>query len=662
MSPQAADSIQAGHHRSLFLVRCGTVVNVANGGTWYSTVNQTGITVNLFGTGNSENLGALRLDNATLDSTSSVVLKANGWIGGAGSSTITAPISEDGGSFGFTKQGSGTIFLSGTNSYSGLTTVSAGVLVLQNSSALGTTAGGTTVADGLRVELDNLTVTGEAITITGAGGDNLGALRSRSGTSVWAGPVTVNAELTRIGAIAGSTFEVSGVIDDGVNDYRVRFRPNSATATVIISGANTYTGGTSIFGGNVVTSSFNSVVGGTASSNFGAPVTAANGMIIIGIGGTVNDPTLSYIGAGETTDRTFQIGDNSTTPVVGDNGAGAIQNNGVSGALVFSAPIFNSPSNALTGTSPTRTLTLGGTNTSANTISGVIQNNQIAGNPTAAVAVTKTGIGSWTLAGPNTYTGATTVSAGTLALGASNVMPNTSAVSVGSATLAIGASFSDTLGTLDATGSATLNIGSGATIAFANSSAIDWTGGSLDITGTFVTGSSVRFGASSSALTPTQLALITINGASGSYALDTNGYLVNLTGYAAWKAINAPTGTSDGDYDGDGVSNGAEYVLGGDKNTNDANKQPAVSTSGGDMLFTFVRDQDSIDGSTVVQIETGSTLASWPNVYAVPDAAAANNPGVTVAKDTSPGFDTVTLTIQRGAIPAQFARLKVITP
>ena len=165
--------------------------------------------------GNSEGLGALRLDAGILDSTSSVVLKTDSSIGGSGTATINAPISEDGGSFGFTKQGSGTLFLGGTNSYSGLTAVSSGVLVLQNASALGTTAGGTTVADGTRVELDNLTVTGEPITITGTGGDNLGALRSRSGNSVWTGPITVDAELTRIGAIAGATFEVSGVIDDG---------------------------------------------------------------------------------------------------------------------------------------------------------------------------------------------------------------------------------------------------------------------------------------------------------------------------------------------------------------------------------------------------------------------------------------------------------------
>ena len=73
-----------------------------------------------------------------------------------------------------------------------------------------------------------------------------------------------------------------------------------------------------------------------------------------------------------------------------------------------------------------------------------------------------------------------------------------------------------------------------------------------------------------------------------------------------------------------------------------------------------IRDQASIDGSTAVQIEVGTTLANWPDSYTVPDGAAANNPGVTVAKDSpSAGFDTVTLTLVRAPDETKFARLKV---
>jgi hypothetical protein len=130
--------------------------------------------------------------------------------------------------------------------------------------------------------------------------------------------------------------------------------------------------------------------------------------------------------------------------------------------------------------------------------------------------------------------------------------------------------------------------------------------------------------------------------------------------YATWAAINATTGTAADDFDGDGVSNGAEYVLGGTKTTNDLSKLPALSTSGGNVTFTFKRDQKSIDGTTTVGIEVGTTLTAWPLTYPVPDGATAANPGVTVVKDTSPGFDTVTLSVPQAPDAKKFARLKVV--
>ena len=81
-----------------------------------------------------------------------------------------------------------------------------------------------------------------------------------------------------------------------------------------------------------------------------------------------------------------------------------------------------------------------------------------------------------------------------------------------------------------------------------------------------------------------------------------------ISGYAGWAATNAPTGSAKDDYDGDGVSNGVEYVLGGTKSTNDSGKLPKVSTSGANLLFTFTRDQKSIDGTTVVTIEVDTDI------------------------------------------------------
>jgi autotransporter-associated beta strand protein len=131
--------------------------------------------------------------------------------------------------------------------------------------------------------------------------------------------------------------------------------------------------------------------------------------------------------------------------------------------------------------------------------------------------------------------------------------------------------------------------------------------------------------------------------------------------YTTWASTNAPnTGNNPAaDEDGDGVSNGLEFVLKGTITTNDLGKLPVVATTpGGDMTFTFVRDQDSVDASVAVSVEVGTTLASWPDVYPVPDVAPGAPPVAVV--DNGDGTDTVTLTLTRAPDTEKFARLKVV--
>ena len=138
--------------------------------------------------------------------------------------------------------------------------------------------------------------------------------------------------------------------------------------------------------------------------------------------------------------------------------------------------------------------------------------------------------------------------------------------------------------------------------------------------------------------------------------------LAAAPGYTTWAVINAPGGSTPGDdFDGDGVTNAVEYMLGGTKETNDIGKLPVISTTGGDMKFVFERDQTSIDGSTVVKIQVGTNLVDWPagSVFSVPDTAVNNNPGVKVEKDIPAGKDTVTLTVGQAPDPKKFARLHV---
>jgi hypothetical protein len=130
--------------------------------------------------------------------------------------------------------------------------------------------------------------------------------------------------------------------------------------------------------------------------------------------------------------------------------------------------------------------------------------------------------------------------------------------------------------------------------------------------------------------------------------------------YTSWATTNAPTTGDDpsADEDGDGVNNGVEFVVGGTIATNDLDKLPVVGTTpGGDMTFSFERDQDSIDASVEVSIEVGTNLAAWPDEYPVPDTATAGPP--VAVEDNEDGTDTVTLTVEQAPDTSKFARLKV---
>lgn len=148
------------------------------------------------------------------------------------------------------------------------------------------------------------------------------------------------------------------------------------------------------------------------------------------------------------------------------------------------------------------------------------------GAASSSSPVTKSGAGKLVLSAANTYTGATRLNQGTLALGASNVFAVTPFF-IGNATLDA-ATFTDSVGSLDPTAGATINFGSGGQLAFSASNSVDWTGGTLNLTGSFdFSGdatSSLRFGTNASGLTAAQLALITAPGWTG-FALNASGYL-----------------------------------------------------------------------------------------------------------------------------------------
>lgn len=259
---------------------------------------------------------------------------------------------------GLTKSGTNTLTLATPNTYTGPTTIDAGTVNIQNNTALGSAAGATSVALNARLELqNNITVTGEPLELTGTGGTTFynGALNSKSGTNTWAGPLTLAATGTRIGAQAGATLIISGPITSAPGSTGLIIRPADMTATVTLSGPNAYAGETHIIGG----------------------------VLKLGASNTLPATTALRLGL--------------------SNVSGKLDLNGHNQEIAGFSPLSGS-ANEITSATP-GTLTLNATTDS--TIPVPI---------TGSAALTQSGPATLTLSSTHTYTGPTTVASGKLLL------------------------------------------------------------------------------------------------------------------------------------------------------------------------------------------------------------------------------------------------------
>ncbi|HBZ6150134.1 TPA: autotransporter outer membrane beta-barrel domain-containing protein [Salmonella enterica] len=362
------------------------------------------------------------------------------------------------------KSGDETLTLSGTNTYSGGTLISGGTLVASNVEALGTgdvtndatlelNTSGTfdNVISGsgqvVKSGDDTLTLSGSN-TYTGGTTINDGTLVATSVDALGSGDVTDNATLE---------LNTSGTFDNAISGSGNVVKSGDGTLT--LSGSNTYTGGTLISGGTLVANDVNALGTGDVTDN-AALMLNTGGDFINNIGGTgrvekSGDETLTLSGANSYTGGTLISGGTLVASNVEALGSGDVTDNAVlelntggdfdnaisgSGQVVKSGDetLTLSGSNTYTG----GTLISGGTLVASNvealgtgdvTDNAVLELNtggDFINNIGGTGRVEKSGDDALTLSGSNTYTGGTTINDGTLiatsvdALGSGDVTDN----------------------------------------------------------------------------------------------------------------------------------------------------------------------------------------------------------------------------------------------
>lgn len=405
--------------------------------------------------------------------------------------------------------GNHTLSLSGANTISGFLTNGATAAVISGSGTLRVngemvfaTNGG--VSDKLTVSGNVTTFNGGVITTVTKTG--LGAL-VLSGNNTYNGDTYVSQGTLRSTSSTGLGFGGSmSAINVGNSKTSVAA---GATLDLAPSSAMTVNEVIVLNGGALI----NSGAGTTTIDNGIAAINLTN----LGSGGSAASGTVDIVGSGTGATATVSVASGAITGFQltaagsGYTSAPTVSIN-IAGQTIASAATAILSSVALNG--------------SANTIggSGNLIINAIIANGTSTGGFSKIGAGTVTLNGANTYTGVTTVTEGTLALGAADRIANTGNLVMAGGTFATGG-FGETLGTLTLAANSIIDLGSGASaLVFADSSATSWTSSvSLSFVNFTEGVDSIRIGTSSGGLTGGQLAQITLNGQLA--AIDANGFL-----------------------------------------------------------------------------------------------------------------------------------------
>lgn len=352
------------------LTKNGSATLTLSDGNTYSG----GTTLNaghlLVGANNALGSGALLVNGGDLDSTTAVALNnaitLNVDLGVLGTHNLSlgGTISGNGG---IVKDGPAVLTLSGNNSYSGDTDLNAGTLIVGNNNALGT--GELNAANGTTLDSSSAITLGNQLNLAG----------------------TLN--------IAGSNdLTLNGVVDGvgGLNKFGL--------ARLLLANANTYSGGTTLSSGTLVLGN-NNVLGS------GDLTVTGNAALDTSLSGLVIANNIDLLAA------LTSVGSNPLTLSGDITGGGSLIKNGTglltlsgdnsySGGTTVNAGSLAGNSDSLQGTISTAAGTSVIFNQGATgTYSGVLS---------GSGSLIKDGIGNLILSGANTYTGGTTINAGSL--------------------------------------------------------------------------------------------------------------------------------------------------------------------------------------------------------------------------------------------------------
>ncbi len=284
---------------------------------------------------------------------------------------------DQGGRLALAKNGGGTLTLSNANTYSGGTALNSGTLVVGNDHALGSgdlaMAAGTTLSfSGSRTIANNIGLTGDPT-------------------------FTVN---------SGTTSTISGVISDTSPGPNAGVLEKEGAGTLVLSGTNTYSGGTTINSGTLALSGTGSIAQSSVADNATFDISATNsGASITSLSGsgtvTLGSKTLTLSNAGDT----FSGSINGSGGLTLSSGAETLS--GVNGYL--GATTINGGTLTLASTgSTTSNVTNAATFTNNGAVTGTVSNSATFNNNTGSI-----------VSGLLTNTAGTTTNAGQLNSGAS---------------------------------------------------------------------------------------------------------------------------------------------------------------------------------------------------------------------------------------------------